>query len=124
MPETETKPPYSALLRRARGQAMADPPEDYVCPITQEVFTDPVLAQDEHNYERAALDDWLQRTPRSPVTNLPLQPGAYVPNGPLRRQIAAWREQQQFSIPAHLLTIDENNLLGTGAYGQVRWARS
>ena len=100
--------------------AGGEPPEEFVCPITRDLMSDPVLAQDEHNYERAALDAWLQQTRRSPVTNLPLQPGAYVPNGPLRRQIAAWREQQQFSIPAHLLTINENEPLGAGAYGQVR----
>eukprot|EP01082_Thalassiosira_pseudonana_P000313 g98.t1 g98 contig1:234712-236149(-) len=46
------------------------PPRELVCPITQELVKDPVVAQDGHTYERSSLLTWFSmgRT-RSPVTN-------------------------------------------------------
>ena len=46
------------------------PDKCLTCPITQEVFSDPVVAEDGHTYERQAILRWFQlgRT-RSPVTN-------------------------------------------------------
>ena len=40
-----------------------------VCPITQEVMIDPVLAADNHMYERQAIEMWLRNHARSPTTN-------------------------------------------------------
>lgn len=34
------------------------PPRELVCPITQEVLKDPVVAADGHTYERASLLTW------------------------------------------------------------------
>ena len=33
----------------------------FVCPITAEVMTDPVVCADGHSYERDAIEDWLRR---------------------------------------------------------------
>ncbi len=33
---------------------------------------DPVIAADGHTYEKAAMENWLQRSDMSPVTGLPL----------------------------------------------------
>jgi hypothetical protein len=33
-----------------------EPPEEYLCPITQELMTEPVVASDGHTYERYASD--------------------------------------------------------------------
>lgn len=45
-------------------------PRELICPITQELMKDPVVAEDGHTYERSSLITWfnLGRT-RSPVTN-------------------------------------------------------
>mmetsp|Transcript_510 Transcript_510/g.833 ORF Transcript_510/g.833 Transcript_510/m.833 type:complete len:341 (+) Transcript_510:192-1214(+) len=45
-------------------------PRELVCPITQELMKDPVVAEDGHTYERSSLITWFNmgRT-RSPVTN-------------------------------------------------------
>jgi ankyrin repeat protein len=43
---------------------------DYICPITQMVFRDPVLAPDGHFYERLALTRWLKNSNKSPLTGL------------------------------------------------------
>lgn len=40
-----------------------------VCPITHDVFRDPVVASDGHTYERSAIERWLGTANTSPVTN-------------------------------------------------------
>lgn len=35
----------------------------------QEVFKDPVVAADGYTYERQAIEDWLQKSNTSPMTN-------------------------------------------------------
>ncbi|CAF3418223.1 unnamed protein product [Rotaria sp. Silwood1] len=42
------------------------------CPITMELFRDPVLAPDGHTYERQAIEQWIQRHGTSPMTRRPL----------------------------------------------------
>jgi len=58
---------------RSAIDAMA---EEWLCPITQELPVDPVMAKDGRVYERAAIEDWLQRQAgmevKSPVTNEPM----------------------------------------------------
>ena len=41
----------------------------FICPITQCVFTDPVICIDGHTYERSAIQDWFNRgNLNSPMT--------------------------------------------------------
>ena len=37
----------------------AEPPEELICPITQELFVDPVVAEDGNTYSRADLLEWF-----------------------------------------------------------------
>jgi hypothetical protein len=41
---------------------------ELICPITFELFRDPVLANDGHVYERAAITQWIQQHGTSPFT--------------------------------------------------------
>eukprot|EP00045_Choanoeca_perplexa_P017368 m.250961 g.250961 ORF g.250961 m.250961 type:complete len:681 (+) comp17516_c1_seq68:277-2319(+) len=43
-------------------------PEELMCPITLVLMEDPVMADDEHTYERAAISTWLQMEGTSPLT--------------------------------------------------------
>ncbi len=72
-----------------------EPPADFICPITQEVMYDPVIAHDGHTYERAAIEAWMTKSPNplSPMTNCPLASQTLIPNYNLRSQIATWREE-------------------------------
>ena len=40
-----------------------------ICPITQQLMIQPVLAEDGYCYERAAILKWFERKQTSPVTN-------------------------------------------------------
>ena len=69
-----------------------DPPDEFVCPITQELMIDPVVIADGHAYERCAIETWLQRKATSPKTGQSLDCTMVFPNHILRRQIVEWKE--------------------------------
>ena len=75
----------------------ADVPSAFVCAITLRVMEWPVVCDDGHSYEEAAICRWLElaSTARSPMTNEPLRSTALLPNIALRHAIAEWREQQR-----------------------------
>jgi U-box domain len=57
-----------------------------VCPITQELFVDPVLAEDGHTYERSAITRWFGTgNTRSPVTNEELEGKRLVANHVIKK---------------------------------------
>ena len=80
---------HTPALPPLMGEEDSDnyPPECY-CPLTHEVFVDPVVAADGHTYERVAVETWLAKSESSPVTNMPL-PRVVFPN----RAMKAWIER-------------------------------
>ena len=69
-----------------------EPPDDFVCPITTEVMSDPVMAADGHAYERTAIERWLATKSTSPMTGEELGNTGLFPSHILRRMIREWRE--------------------------------
>lgn len=65
-----------------------------VCPITHDIFRDPVVASDGHTYERSAIERWFETASTSPVTNETLRNRALHENVLARNLIAE-------SIKAH-----------------------
>ena len=66
-------------------------PNELLCPITQELMIDPVMAIDGHTYERAAIERVFENTPleegpRSPATGLQLPSRLLIPNVAIRSQ--------------------------------------
>ena len=49
-----------------------NPPNELVCPITQEIMFDPVVASDGRTYERNAIQRWLSTKNTSPMTKEPI----------------------------------------------------
>ena len=62
-----------------------DAPEDFFCPISQELMRDPVTTSDGHTYERSAIEDCLGGACLA-NTNL-------TPNIALRKAIVEWEEK-------------------------------
>jgi hypothetical protein len=46
--------------------------DDLICPITLQIFCDPVIAGDGNTYERAAIVRWILEHGTSPLTRQPL----------------------------------------------------
>lgn len=76
------------------------PPKDFVCPITSQVFDDPVTLETGQTYERRAIQEWIDRgNSTCPITRQQLQ-STQLPktNYVLKRLIATWQEQNPGSV--------------------------
>lgn len=72
-----------------------DVPNHFVCPICQEIITDPHMASDGFTYEAEALRGSIESGHNtSPMMNLKLTSSDLVPNRALRSAIQEWLEQQ------------------------------
>ena len=80
----------SSLAEEAPPEGGEEPPDDFVCPITTELMSDPVMAADGHAYERTAIERWLATKSTSPLTGGELEHSILVPNHMLRRMIRDW----------------------------------
>ena len=69
-------------------------PNECFCPITQEIMEDPVIAQDGHTYERAAIQRWFDIGRRtSPKTGARLLSIELLPNYTMRSLIQDLKAQ-------------------------------
>lgn len=60
-------------------------PPEWFCPLTHEVFRDPVILTDGYTYEEDAIRKWLTSNATSPMTNEDLGPEPrLVPNRSMR----------------------------------------
>jgi hypothetical protein len=58
-----------------------------LCPLTGDVISDPVVLTDGYTYERAAIVEWLEQQPFSPLTMEPVQPQGVRPNLAVRKLV-------------------------------------
>ena len=75
-------------------------PDDFICPITAEIMTDPVCTSDGFTYERAAITEWLRTKDTSPKTGAKLESTMLFPNLSLRSVIRAFNETQTGPVPS------------------------
>lgn len=73
---------------------------DLICPITLELFRDPVVAGDGHVYEREAITQWILEHGTSPLTREWLQINELQPDFHLR-QLANRRRNSTVSYQAN-----------------------
>ena len=66
----------------------------FVCPISQDIYQDPVVAADGHSYERGSITEWLSNNDTSPMTNYRLFHKNLTPNRNLKSSIQTWLEVQ------------------------------
>ena len=67
-----------------------EPLQSFLCPIMQEVMTDPVCTIDGHCYEKKAISTWFEKRITSPLTGTVLGSRTLIPNHALRRAIHEW----------------------------------
>nr|XP_029120075.1 putative E3 ubiquitin-protein ligase LIN-1 isoform X2 [Elaeis guineensis] len=78
-----------SLMHRAR------PPKDFVCPITGQLFGDPVTLETGQTFERRAIQEWIKRGNKTCPITRQLLSSTILPktNYVLKRLIASWMEQ-------------------------------
>lgn len=80
---------------------MENIPNEFRCPISMELMTDPVLCEDGQTYDRRSIQEWLERSQTSPLTRQPLNPNALRPNLALKASIDRWKQQQSQNNKEH-----------------------
>ncbi|KAA8519929.1 hypothetical protein F0562_014161 [Nyssa sinensis] len=65
-------------------------PDDFKCPISLEIMTDPVILSSGHTFDRSSIQRWIDSGHRTcPITKLPLsEPPSLIPNHALRSLIS------------------------------------
>ena len=76
-----------------------DTPQAFVCPITCDLMSEPVVASDGNSYEAAAIERWLENHTSSPLSNVELSPKQLYPNRALEQLIDEFRDKKGMIKP-------------------------
>ncbi|XP_010266170.1 PREDICTED: U-box domain-containing protein 15 [Nelumbo nucifera] len=75
-------------------------PHEFLCPISLEIMTDPVIIATGQTYERESIQKWLDSNHRTcPKTGQILSHLSLAPNYALRNLILQWCEKNNFELP-------------------------
>jgi hypothetical protein len=77
-------------------------PQNYKCPITLELFINPVVASDGNTYEFEAIQQVINTTMKSPLTGAVLPSASLFPNLNLRSEIMEFRSANKLFVPEHI----------------------
>ena len=90
-------------IEKLRGviAARTKPPR-IICPISQDIMVNPVVAADGHTYGRAQIEEWLQKKKTSPMT------GADLGDTTLRENIIVRGMVQDFIEECEAAGTDPN----------------
>ncbi|KAL6603423.1 hypothetical protein ACP70R_043784 [Stipagrostis hirtigluma subsp. patula] len=74
-------------------------PNDFLCPISLEIMTDPVIIATGRTYERRSIQKWLDAGQRTcPKTQQPLSHLSLTPNFALKNLILQWCEKNKVEM--------------------------
>ena len=83
-------------------------PSEFVCPLTLQLMTDPVVTRYGQSYERSAIVEWIAKGKDCPMTRQPLSLGGIITNHALRAKIRHWQVQNE--LPIVLISHDPSSL--------------
>jgi hypothetical protein len=75
-----------------------DIPEEFCCPITNELMREPVLSKFGHSYERSAICEWLTSHSNCPLTRNTMKLSDLITNQNLRTAIRLWQLEHGFEV--------------------------
>ncbi|KAG2706200.1 hypothetical protein I3843_05G083100 [Carya illinoinensis] len=90
-------PVSSKSLHRCQSSSI---PHEFLCPITLEIMTDPVIVATGQTFERESIRKWLDSNHRTcPKTGQTLNHLSLAPNFALKNLIRQWCEKNNFELP-------------------------
>ncbi|KAG9443126.1 hypothetical protein H6P81_018980 [Aristolochia fimbriata] len=79
-------------------------PSEFLCPISLEIMTDPVIIATGQTYEKSSIQMWLDSNHRTcPITRQPLAHISLAPNYALRNLIQRWCEVNNIMLPEKMI---------------------
>ena len=70
-----------------------DAPDEFYCPITQDLMEDPYMAMDGFTYEKSNILSWYKKHETSPMTGLKVEK-AIIPNASIKNLIANYNRNK------------------------------
>lgn len=67
-------------------------PEAYICPISLDIMTHPLVSRSGHRFERSAIQAWLAKAGVNPLTRQPMGLRDLIPDYHLEDEIRFWKE--------------------------------
>merc|ERR1712110_230371 len=89
----------SSLKEARAGFEKIDHPKHLVCPLTLDLFEDPVSTIHGHSYERKAIEAALAMKQVDPMTRAPLTPQQIFPNIATRHAVEEYRKAMAAAKP-------------------------
>ncbi|CAJ1820595.1 unnamed protein product [Sphenostylis stenocarpa] len=84
-------------------------PHEFLCPITLEIMTDPVIIASGQSYERESIEKWFQSNHNTcPKTRQCLEHTSLAPNCALKSLIEEWCENNNFELPKNYNSAQES----------------
>ncbi|KAG7353629.1 U-box domain containing protein [Nitzschia inconspicua] len=104
-------------------------PDEFICPLTLEIFKDPLMDRRGMNFEREAIVEWLNRgNSTCPLTREPLGYRSFIPNVNLRARIEHWKRDHGYEVD--VIQKDRHNVKFVGLIEapansplELRWTR-
>jgi hypothetical protein len=76
-----------------------DIPDEFICPLTLELFNDPLMDRRGINFERSAIVEWLNRGHTTcPLTREPMGYRSLIPNANLRARVEHWKREHGYPV--------------------------
>eukprot|EP01084_Bolivina_argentea_P081251 147146_1 len=86
------------LKKHSNSDENKEIPKQYLCPITKQIMTDPVIAFDGHCYERKAIEKYLKMNNKSPITGTKADHLIVLPNNNLKNEIQVFVKQNNIDL--------------------------
>ncbi|KAL3813963.1 hypothetical protein ACJIZ3_015231 [Penstemon smallii] len=97
----------AASLRCLEKSKSLSIPNEFLCPISLEIMTDPVIIATGQTYERESIQKWLNSGHRTcPKTGQKLNYLTLAPNFALRNLIQQWCEKNNYELPKKEISDD------------------
>lgn len=74
-------------------------PDEFICPITREIMTDPVMLTDGQVYDKKAITQWLHNNNTSPMTKVIVDKNMIIPCFILRTLIQQFLSNTEEAVP-------------------------
>ena len=110
-----TQPSFSSNegFRGYSVEVLSPPPSHFLCPITQDLMTEPVSVSCGHTFERSAIADWVKaRKHNCPSCNqsININPNTWAPNWGIKSGIEEWKQKNEEPVVPLTLSDSQSTL--------------
>lgn len=92
---SEEKKKYIEALSKMKATFKDSIPNEFFCPITGEIFFEPVMTEDGQTYEKSAIEEWLKFNNKSPLTGAILSTKNLIQNFVMKKLINSFYEMKK-----------------------------